>query len=255
MLVNSLVKSAAVSLCLIAGGCAVISDLTKPKMSSHEKAELNMQMGVRYMELGMLDVAQEKLKLAEDLDSGNPEIQNALAIFYERIKDYPRAIDHYKTALNRDPGNFSIQSNYGRLLCEEGQSEAGMKLLQEALDSPLNNRNWLPQTNIGLCLMKQNQASTAEGYFRQALQGNGEYAPALQEMQKISYDKQQYMSARAFLERYLAVAKHTPETLWRAYQTERALGNAQAAEDFKEQLLKLFPASKEALELRTTNGQ
>lgn len=255
MPVNAFAKFAAVSLCVVAGGCSLIDDLTKPKMSRHEKAELNMQMGVRYMELGMLEVAQEKLKLAEDLDSSNTEIQNALAIFYERIKDYDRAIEHYQSALSHDANDFSIQSNYGRLLCEQGQHEQGMKLLQQALDSPLNNRNWLPQTNMGLCLMKQNQATTAEGYFRQALQGNAEYAPALMEMQKISYDKQQYLSARAFLERYLAVAKHTPETLWLAYQTERALGNAAGAEDFKDQLLKLFPASKEALDLRTTNSQ
>jgi type IV pilus assembly protein PilF len=91
----------------------------------------------------------------------------------------------------------------------------------------------------------------AEGYFRQALQVNPEYAPALQEMQKISYHHQQFMSARAFLERYLSVSKHTAETLWFAYQTERALGNAQAADDYKQQLLTLFPASKEAFDVKT----
>ena len=38
-----------------------------------------------------------------------------------------------------------------------------------------------------------------------------DFAPALQEMQKISYENRQYLSARAFLERYLGVAKHTPK--------------------------------------------
>lgn len=252
---NSFAKIAVASLCAIVAGCSLLSDLTKPKMSNSEKAQLNMQMGVRYMELGMLDVAQEKLKLAEDLDSSNAEIHNALAIFYERVKNYDEAIDHYKSALSREPDNFSTKSNYGRLLCEQGKLDKATELLREALDSPMNNRVWLAQTNMGLCQLKQGQTAQAEGYFRQALQGNAEYAPALQEMQKISYHNQQYMSARAFLERYLGVAKHTSETLWLGYQTERALGNSQGAEDFREQLLKLFPASKEALELRTAISQ
>jgi type IV pilus assembly protein PilF len=208
-------------------------------------------MGIRYMELGMLDVAKEKLDLAADLDSGNSEILNAQAVFYERIKNYPEASERYKEALNKDPSNLSTKSNYGRLLCEQGSYEQGMHLLQEALDAPMNNRAWLSQTNMGLCLLKQNQEAKAEGFFRQALQGNGEYAPALQEMQKISYHNQQYMSARAFLERYLAVAKHCSETLWLAFQTERALGSSQTADDYKDQLLTLFPASKEALEIRS----
>ena len=115
----------------------------------------------------------------------------------------------------------------------------------------MNNRSWLALTNIGVCLMRQNDGSKAEGYFRQALQANPEYAPALQEMQKISYHNQQFMSARAFLERYLAVSKHSAETLWFAFQTERALGNPQAADDYKQQLLTLFPASKEAFDVKT----
>ena len=220
-------------------------------MSSSDKAQLNLQMGVRYMEMGMLDVAKEKLEQAANQDSGNPDVQNALAVFYERTKNYEDALDHYESALRQDPDNFVTQNNLGHFLCERGEYAKGMKLLQDALDSPMNNRSWLALTNMGVCLVRQKDGSKAEGYFRQALQTNPEYAPALQEMQKISYHAQQFMSARAFLERYLAVNKHTAETLWFAFQTERALGNAQAADDYKQQLLTLFPASKEAFDVKT----
>lgn len=244
-------KFCVIALCGALTGCSVIHELTRERMSNSEKANLNLQMGVRYMELGMLDGAKEKLEQAASLDSGNSEIQNALAVFSERVKDYGEAGRRYEAALNHDPGNFNIKSNYGRLLCEQGQFDKGTQLLQEALATPMNNQVWLAQTNMGLCLERQNQSSQAEGYFRQALQGNGQYAPALLELQKISYQNQQYMSARAFLERYLAVSKHTPESLWLAFQTERALGNRNGADEYKDQLLTLFPASKEAQEVRT----
>jgi len=117
---------------------------------------------------------------------------------------------------------------------------------------PLNNRKWFAYTNIGLCEMRQGQQQLAEGYFRQALQENRSFPPALFEMQKISYRVRNYMSARAFLERYLAVANHNAETLWFAVQTERVLGNKELSEEYREKLLNQFPASKQAQQLRTS---
>ena len=233
------------------GACALLPEGVKDRMGNSEKASLNLQMGVRYMDLGMLDIAKEKLELAENLDSSNPETQNALAVFYERTKDFDQAGDHYKSALNKDPENIGTKNNYGRFLCEHGDTSKGIALLQESLDSPMNNRSWLALTNLGVCMLKQNDIERAEGYFRQALLLNAGYATALQEMQKISYNKQQFMSARAFLERYLAVSKHTPETLWIAVQTERSLGNSQGADEYKELLLTLFPASQEAHQVKS----
>jgi len=235
---------------LLLGACGLLPD-TRETMSNAEKAKLNLQMGARYLNMGMLDVAKEKLEAAVRLDSSNPETHNTLAAFYERIKKYEEANDSYQAAMKRDADSFSIKSNYGRFLCEQGQFEKGMALLQQSMESPMNNRPWFALTNMGICYVKQNNSSRAEEYFRQALQTQPDYSPALQEMQRISYQNQQFMSARAFLERYLSVAKHTPETLWIAFQTERALGNSKVSEEYREQLLSLFPASKEAQQVKT----
>ncbi|MCK9605192.1 MAG: type IV pilus biogenesis/stability protein PilW [Methylomonas sp.] len=237
--------------CVVIGACGLLPSFGGDGMNDHEKANLNLQMGVRYLDLGMLEVAKEKLETAYDLESGNPETLNALAVFYERIKDDDQAAEFYQAAIGKDPENYSTKNNYGRFLCERGKYEKGMAMLQEALNSPMNQRPWLALSNIGICLVLQNDPAKGEEYLRRALTGNPGYPPALQEMLKISYNNQQYMSARAFLERYLAVAKHTPETLWYGFQTERALGNRQAAENYKEQLLINFPTSTEALQAKS----
>ena len=232
-------------------GCGLMPDFSNDGMSNAEKADLNLQMGVRYLDMGMLEVAKEKLENAYDLDSSNPETLNALAVFYERIKDDEQAADFYQSAISKDPENYSTKNNYGRFLCEHGQHEKGLIMLQEALDSPMNQRPWLALTNIGICWARQNDTVKAEENFRRALFANPEYSPALQEMLKISYNKQEYMSARAFLERYQAVAEPTAETLWFGFQTERAMGNRQAAENLKEQLIISFPTSPEAQEVKS----
>lgn len=237
------------------GGCALIPDFGDDSMSNAEKANLNMQMGTRYLEMGMWDVAKEKLELALDLDSSNADIHNAMGIFYERIKEYDKAADQYESAVSKGPDNFDIKSNYGRFLCDRGDFNKGMTVLQEALDAPMNNRQWFALTSMGICHVKQNDLSRGEDYLRQALQLQADYPPALLEMQKISYQNRQYMSARAFLERYLAVGKHTPETLWLAFQTERSLGNEKIAEDYGQQLFTQFPASKEAQQIKNVIGK
>jgi len=235
------------------GGCALIPDFSSDKLSNSEEAQLNLDMGVRYLEMDMLDVAKEKLERAYDLDSGNPDTLNALAVFYERIKDDKKAADFYDAAVSHAPitESYSIKNNYGHFLCERSHHEQGLEMLQEALNSPYNKRPWLAVTNIGLCHQQQNNVDKAEEHFRGALQINPKYPPALLEMLKISYDKQQYMSARAFLERLLGVTKESPETLWYGFQIERALGNRNGAEDYKEKLITTFPASSQAIQAKS----
>lgn len=239
-----------ITVCVSTCACGLVPNFGDG-MSRSEEANLNLQMGVRYMDMGMLEVAREKLEIAYDLDSGNPEILNALAVFYERIKEYDKAEDFYQSATSKDSKNYNIKNNYGRFLCERGKFEKGMSLLRESLEDPMNTHTWFELSNIGNCYVQQNNSAQGEEYFRRALQINPSYPPALLEMLKISYNQQQYMSARAFMERYQAAAKPTPESLWFGFQTERALGNHSAADYYKEQLITAFPTSTQAQEVKT----
>ncbi len=242
-------KTGVFFLALMLSGCMAENPLGR-EASPDEQAQVQLQLGVRYLEMGMLTEAQEKLLTAERYDSQNAEVQDALAVLSERLGQREDADYHYRRAIELNPQSYSSKNNYGRFLCEAGRFDEGFKLLQEALDNPLNNRKWYAQTNIGLCYLKQGQTDLAEQAFRHALQYQPGYAPALQQMQKISYQNRRYMSARAFLQRYLAVAEHTPETLWVGWQTERALGNQAMAEKYRNQLLTRFPASKQAQQAR-----
>lgn len=223
---------------------------SKNSTPDEKKAELNLQMGARYLEMGMLKTAKEKLETAEQFDSNNAEVHNVLGVLYERLKQYSRASDQYQQAIRLDAEDADIQNNYGRFLCDRGENDAGLELLHQAVAMPLNNRKWFAYTNVGRCELRRGQQQQAEINLRQALQEKNNYLPALFEMQKISYRSGEFMSARAFLQRFLANSKHNSETLWYAVQTERALGNKKLADDYREKLFNLFPASKEAEQLK-----
>jgi len=238
----------------LSSACGLVTS-SGDSMSNADRAVLYLQMGTRYLELDILDVAKEKLETARRLDSSNAEIYNALGSFYERIREYDEAADNFETAVSKDPNSYSIKSNYGRFLCERGQYKTGLAKLQEAIDLPMNNRQWFALTHIGMCYVKQNNLKQGEEYLRQALLLQPDYPPALEQMLIVSYKNRQYMSARAFLERYLSFAKHSPETLWYGFQNERALGNGKLAEEYGAQLLSTYPASKEAKDIKTVLGK
>lgn len=244
MLLNLIKMMYRVPLFLLTVTLIACTSTTEKKTT--DSADVYLQLGVRYLSMNKLEIAKENLQQALKKDSHNAQAHNALAFLYEKLNAYDDARDHYETALNLSPEDLGIQNNFGRFLCDRGEFEKGMALLTQASSTPLNDRQWLALTNAGRCQLAMKQQQKAEDYFRQALQLNDAYAPALQEMQKLSYQKGELWPAKGFLQRYLSVASHTPQTLWIALQTERALGNQKQAAEYQKQLLETFPLSEEA---------
>ncbi|WP_374088685.1 type IV pilus biogenesis/stability protein PilW [Methylomicrobium lacus] len=221
-------------------------DSKSPDRDAKQVSETYYQLGVRYLDLNKLEEAKENLSRAIDEDSDNAQAHNALAFLYEKLRQDDEAEDQYEIALSIKPDDFGTQNNLGRFWCEHGNPEKGLELLAKAGDNPLNERQWLALTNAGRCELILGHADRAETAFRKALDLNKTYAPALAEMQKVSYQKGDLWPAKAFLARYLSVAGHTPETLFIGYHTERALGNQAAAEEYRTLLGDIFPNSSEA---------
>ncbi len=223
-------------------------------VKNENSADVYLQLGVRYLSLNKLEIAKENLELALKKDSDNVEAHTALAFLYEKIGKYSEAGDHYETAMSLSatesaPTNLSVRNNYGRFLCDHQQFDRGMALLVEASSNGLNDKPWMALTNAGRCQLGMGQKQKAEAYFREALQANNTYAPALFEMQKISYQNGDFWAAKGFLQRYLNSAAHTAETLWLAIQTERGLGNVEIAKEYQKLLIEKFPLSNEAKQL------
>ena len=223
---------------------------TENATKNDDSASIYLQLGVRYMDLNKLEIAKENLQLAIKKDPNNAQVHNALAFLYEKLNDYDKANEQYEKALDLTPDDWSVQNNYGRFLCERGDYEQGMALLTQAISTQLNDRQWLALTNAGRCQMAMKQQQNAKAYFKQALNLNNAYPPALLEMQKLSYQSGDYWAAKGYLQRYLSVASHTSGTLFFAVYTERALGNVELAKEYQNLLVEKFPLSDEAKQIK-----
>ncbi|HCT98913.1 MAG TPA: type IV pilus biogenesis/stability protein PilW [Methylococcaceae bacterium] len=188
------------------GGIALVflNACTPASVQQNEKnsATLYLQLGERYFQLDKLAIAHENLMHALSLDAENAQVYQALALLNEKRRHFDEAHAHYENALQRQPNDMRIQNNYGRFLCQQGQWQQGITLLEQAVNDVRNDHAWQAMTNMGVCYRQQGDRRNAEHYFITALQLNAAYLPALVEMQKICDEKGDTAGAQAYLMRY-----------------------------------------------------
>lgn len=217
---------------------------------SLSQSDIYVRKGIQYMEAGNYEVALQDLTRAAELDGRNSEAYNALAVLYQRLDQPADAEREFKKALSANSENFGVRNNYGRFLCGQGRYAEAMSQFREVIGSKLYNSPWIALTNAGICARSAGQKGEAEQYLRQALEYDPRFAPALIEMAELSRETGQGMSARAFLERYHAVAEPDPRSLWIGVETEAGLGNFHAARDYAKTLRSKFPNTKEAVQAK-----
>lgn len=234
------------TLLLLGFGLVACSSNTPKDLVELSDSDLYTQKGVQYMETGRLDLAQQDLQRAIELDSHSSEAQNAMGVLHERLKQPDEAEQFFRRSLSLDENNPSASNNLGRILCGQGKYEQAMQLFHKAIDSRLYQTPWLALTNAGLCAKSQGKGAEAESYLRKAVEYNPRFSPALLELAKLSLENNNYLSTRAFLERFDAVNNPTAESLALGFQAEQALGNQKEAVSYLKKLRRFFPDSPEA---------
>jgi type IV pilus assembly protein PilF len=218
---------------------------SKPDLK--EAARLNTQLGIDYMRKGQFDIALEKLEKALEQDDELGIAHSAIALVYQRKGETKLAGKHYREALDLNADDPVTLNNFGIFLCGQGEPEEAEKIFVRAAKHRDNTRADDAWANAGVCLHNTPKArDRAEGYLREALQRNPNHANALAQMAQISYDKKDYLRARAFLQRYELNGRATAQTLWLAARTERALGDHAMARSYERRLRSEFPGTVEA---------
>jgi len=231
-------------------GCA--TGPSQEGVNEQKAAEINAQLGLRYMQQGKNDLALEKLKRALKYDDDSVAAHHYLADLYRRLDEKEKAEDHYETALYLDPENSRIHNNYGVFLCNTGRYDDAEEHFLEVLNNPVYRGRAASFENLGICLRKGERYDRAEKYFRKALEINPRLAKSLAAMAELSFKKENMLSARGYLQRYRDVARHTPRTLWLGIRVERALGDEDAVASYGMLLKNNFPESEEAAKYSRT---
>lgn len=226
------------------------------KADLKEAARLNTQLGIDYMRKGQFDMALEKLRRALEQDPDLGTAHSSIALVYQRRGEAELAEEHYREALDLNADDPGTMNNFGIFLCGQGEIEDAEKIFVKAARHKANAFPADAWANAGVCVRRDpKKLDTAETYFREALQLNPRHPNALAQMALTRFEKQDYLRARAFLQRYESVAKATPQTLWLGARTERKLGDLQSARGYERRLKTEFPDAPETYELLKKSGK
>jgi type IV pilus assembly protein PilF len=247
---NSAIRNAiliAVVACLPA--CVTTGDEGLSPLDQAEVARLNRDLGISYMQQGKLEESLYKLNKSLAAAPENSATLRVAAYVYERLGDLPRAEDHYRRAARFGDDDQGAQNALAVFLCRYTDNKReSIQYFDRALEIPDYQFRYEIFTNAGTCA-RDFDAELAEKYLQQGLALNPSFPTALYHMADISYLSENYLQARAFLERCAEVADSGPALLWLGVRIESALGDQVAADKLGVQLLNDFPESSQAREL------
>ncbi len=233
---------------LLAAGCSTPAPVKRADPG--KRATLHAQLGASYVQRKQYKVAMQELRTALEIDPDSPVAHFVMAVLQDRLGDRAAADRHFRRAVTLRPVYAEAQHEYGNFLCRQGRYREAFRRFNLALENPLYRTPERVNLDAGQCVLNQAEPdlAMAERYLRAALAINPRLAPALLRMAEVRFRRGQFLSARAYLERYLAAAPATPRALYWGVRIERAMGAAEAATDYLMRLRREFPDSREAQE-------
>ena len=211
-----------------------------------QASALNVQLAIGYIDREQLAIAQEKLDKAIEQDPKSIDAYTTMAYLKRKVNELEQAEKYYLEALDIKSTDPNIHNNYGGLLCQMGRYDDALKEIRLAYEDPFYETPYLAYANAGTCLLDKGEYKEAEKMLRKALRDQPNYAGALISMAEIGVKTEKYLMARAYIQRYHAVARPTAESLWLQIQSEKALGAEEHYLKYARRLLKDFPDSDEA---------
>lgn len=230
----------------LAAGCvSTTNGEVRQKPTPEEAAESHYALGSQYYRNGEFDLARDRLRQSLEYDPDNAETWTTLALTYEALGNERLAGESYESAVRVAPRDFDVLNTYAVYLCRNERFDDASRYFDRAIKAPLNDYAEITLTNAGVCMTQKPDYPAAENYFREALNRNRNYAEALLQLSLLKFREEEYLSSRAFLQRYLADNDATPAVLGLGWEIESKLGDNRARDEYFSQLMKEFPNAKE----------
>ncbi len=236
--------------CGFTQACTTSGTTQQRPASDSDAAVANMNLGAGYVRQGRADLALEPLQRALELDPRLVDAHSTIAIAYDQLGRAAEAEPHYRRATALAPTNAGAANSYAVFLCRQGRWNDAEGYFRRAANNPQYQTPEAALANAGLCARNAGEVEKAEEYFREALDRNPAYPDALSSLADLSYRRENYLQARAFLQRYFDAQQPNASLLWICFNVERELENAAGAERCANQLRERFPQSQELSQLQ-----
>ncbi len=227
-------------------GCITTTTSSQRFSRSNDAGEQNYTLGAQYFKNGSYDLARDRLQRAIAFEPKMVKAHTMLALTYAQVGNVRLASESFNRSVRLAPNDQDVRNAYAVFLCGQEEYDEARKQFDRAIEVRENDNPEIMMSNAGVCMANKPDLELAEQYFRQALARRPSYAEALIQLAALKHRIGDSLTARAFLQRYLATTAESAAVLDLAIQIETALGDDRAATDYINRLLRVFPESAEA---------
>lgn len=176
-------------------------------------AEINIQLGMAYLDRHEMQRAKEKFLLAVNKAPELPEAWYSIAYYFETTGDAARARNSYEKALALAPKRGDTNNNYGTFLCRNNEYTNAIKHFLVATQDYTYLNTASAYENAGLCAEHIPNPALSKKYFEQALKQDPDRSTTLISLAQLYYGQGNYKGAKNVLRQFLSTSLPTPESL------------------------------------------
>lgn len=180
--------------------------------------------------------AERQAKQVLKLQPNSGDAQTLLGAIADARGDAAAAGNAYQAAVASAPSNGVYANNYGGWLCTNGRAAESLGWFDRALADPAYPTPAGALSNAGTCANKAGQLERAESNWRKTLELDAQNGAALTGLAALEFERGNYLEARAFAERWLALSPEDAPGLRLAANIEQKLGDNAAASRYLSRL-------------------
>lgn len=168
----------------------------------NDAAAYNTELGLSYLKQGNRPRAKKKLLIAMELAPSSPNVNSALAYYFEKTGEADQAQKYYNKALALAPESGAQLNNYGTFLCRLGKYEDSEVYFLKAVKDVNYIHTAAALENAGLCASAIPNYKKATSYFIRALEQDPQRKQSLYELASIEIKEKHPEIALSYLQKY-----------------------------------------------------
>lgn len=172
----------------------------KPNLG--KAASYNVQLGLGYLKQGDRPRAKKKLLTALEQEPKSPDVNSALAYFFEQTSEPEKAEKYYLKALSFAANGGAQLNNYGAYLCRKGDYIKAEHYFLKAVNDMKYVNTAAAFENAGLCALSAAKKDKAKLYLTKALNQDPSRKVAFYELVKLEAKEGRDKEAYTLIQRH-----------------------------------------------------
>nr|WP_028380636.1 type IV pilus biogenesis/stability protein PilW [Legionella cherrii] len=225
--------------CLFLQACAhdeesETQNLKKPDLS--KAASYNVQLGLGYLKQGDRPRAKKKLITALEQEPNSPDVNSAMAYYFEQTKELDQAEKYYLKALSVAGNSGAQLNNYGAFLCRQGDYKKAEAYFLKAVNDLKYLHTAGAYENAGLCALSVPNEDKAKSYFAKALNQDPSRKVSFYELLKLEIKMGHDSEAFAMVQKHPELVLNDKALLILAKEASDKVGQHAIAAEYEQSI-------------------